>query len=65
MKTKYLFILLAIGALLFLFRIGERDLWESYATRYTVVAHEMGQREDRILPYFNGEIYTEKPPLFF
>jgi 4-amino-4-deoxy-L-arabinose transferase-like glycosyltransferase len=41
MRTKYLFILLAMGALLFLFRIGGRDLWEPDETQYAIVAQEM------------------------
>ena len=65
MRTKYLFLLLAMGALLFLFRIGERDLWDPDETRDALVAREMRESGDWILPHFNGGIYAEKPPPFF
>jgi 4-amino-4-deoxy-L-arabinose transferase-like glycosyltransferase len=64
-RRKYVFALLAIGMALFLFNLGGRDLWEPDETRYAVVAREMIQSGDWILPHFNGEIYAEKPPLFF
>ena len=65
MRTKYLFILLAIGALLFLFGIGERDLLDPDETRYALVAREMRESGNWILPHLGGSIYAEKPPLFF
>ena len=65
LRTKYLFILLAAGALLFLFKIGERDLWEPDEARYAVVTLEMQQGGNWIVPHLNGAIYAEKPPLFF
>lgn len=65
LKTKYFFILLAMGVFLFLFKIGERDLWEPDETRYAVVAREMEQSGNWIVPHLNGELYAEKPPLFF
>ena len=64
-RTRYLFIILAVGTLLFLFNLGGRDLWEPDETRYAVVAREMVQRGNWILPHLNGDIYAEKPPLFF
>jgi 4-amino-4-deoxy-L-arabinose transferase-like glycosyltransferase len=64
-RTRYLFIILAIGTLLFLFNLGGRDLWEPDETRYAVVAREMRETGSWILPHLNGEVYAEKPPLFF
>lgn len=64
-KTKYLLILLGIGILIFLFKIGFRDLWEPDETRYAVVAREMRETGNWVVPHLNGTIYTEKPPLFF
>jgi 4-amino-4-deoxy-L-arabinose transferase-like glycosyltransferase len=64
-RTKYLFLILVIGMLLFLFNLGERDLWEPDETRYAVVAREMRETGNWVLPHLNGEIYAEKPPFFF
>jgi 4-amino-4-deoxy-L-arabinose transferase-like glycosyltransferase len=64
-KTRYLLLILLIGGLLFLFNLGGRDLWEPDETRYAVIAREMVQSGDWILPHLNGQIYSEKPAFFF
>jgi 4-amino-4-deoxy-L-arabinose transferase-like glycosyltransferase len=65
MRRKYVFALLAIGTVLFLFNLGGRDLWEPDETRYAVIAREMRETGNWILPHLNGEVYAEKPPLSF
>jgi len=42
-----------------------RDLWNPDEPRYMEVAREMVLLRDYVLPRLNGEIYSEKPPLFF
>ncbi len=64
-RTKYLLIVLAVGTLLMIFNVGGRDLWEPDETRYAVIAREMRETGNWILPHLNREIYAEKPPLFF
>jgi 4-amino-4-deoxy-L-arabinose transferase-like glycosyltransferase len=64
-KRKYLFAILTIGSLVFLFNLGGRDLWEPDETRYAVVAREMREGGDWVIPHLNRDIYAEKPPLFF
>jgi 4-amino-4-deoxy-L-arabinose transferase-like glycosyltransferase len=65
MRKKYVFALLAIGMVLFIFNLGGRDLWEPDETRYAVVAREMKETGNWILPHLNGEVYAEKPPFSF
>ncbi|MGZ3535706.1 MAG: ArnT family glycosyltransferase, partial [Thermodesulfobacteriota bacterium] len=64
-RRGYVFAVIAIGIALFFFNLGGRDLWEPDETRYAVVAQEMKETGNWILPHLNGEIYAEKPPLFF
>ena len=64
-RKKYIFGLLAIGMVLFFFNLGGRDLWEPDETRYAVIAREMKDTGNWILPHFNREVYAEKPTLFF
>jgi len=64
-KTRYLILLLIVGGIIFLFNIGGRDLWEPDETRYAAIAREMRWSGNWILPHLNGQIYAEKPPLFF
>ncbi len=54
-----------IGVAIFLSNLGGRDLWEPDETRYAVVAREMRESGNWILPHLNGRIYADKPPLFF
>lgn len=64
-KTKYLLLLVILGSFIFFFNLGERDLWDPDETRYAVVAREMRETGQWVLPRLNGVIYAEKPPLFF
>ena len=64
-RRKYIFALVIIGMALFLFNLGGRDLWEPDETRYAVIAREMTETGNWILPHLNGAVYAEKPPLFF
>jgi 4-amino-4-deoxy-L-arabinose transferase-like glycosyltransferase len=64
-RIKYILILFAMGTFIFLFNLGGRDLWEPDETRYAVIAREMAESGNWILVHLNGQIYAEKPPLFF
>lgn len=64
-RRGYVVTIIAVGVALFFFNLGGRDLWEPDETRYAVVAREMTETGNWILPHLNGEIYAEKPPLFF
>jgi len=64
-RRVLLAMLLSVGALIFLFHLGGRDLWDPDETRYAVIAREMRENGNWILLHLNGEVYAEKPPLFF
>lgn len=53
------------AALIFLPGLGSRDLWNPDEARYVEVAREMRQQGSWAVPYLNGTVYAEKPPLLF
>jgi len=57
--------LVAIAAALYLPSVFTRDLWDPDEPKYVEAAREMLSRGDLILPHLNGDVYSEKPPLFF
>jgi 4-amino-4-deoxy-L-arabinose transferase-like glycosyltransferase len=64
-SRKYFLAIIVLGLLIFFFNLGGRDLWDPDESRYGVVAREMRETGQWILPHLNGAVYTEKPPLFF
>ena len=57
--------LILLALVLYLPSVWLRDPWSPDEPRYAEVAREMVSRGDYILPHLNGEVYAEKPPLFF
>ncbi len=57
--------LVIVTGFLFIFDLGNRDLWAPDEPRYAQVALEMLESKNFILPRLNGEIYPDKPPLLF
>jgi len=64
-RRRDLALLALAGALLYLPALGARDLWNPDEARYAEVAREMAERGSWLIPYLNGEVYAQKPPLFF
>ena len=58
-------VLVALGMVLFLWRLGGHDLWPTDEPRFGQVAREMWERRDHVVLSLNNHLYTEKPPLFF
>ncbi|HEY9422467.1 MAG TPA: glycosyltransferase family 39 protein, partial [Thermoanaerobaculia bacterium] len=58
-------ILALLAALAFLPGLGRRDLWNPDEARYVEVAREMLLLGHWAVPHLNGQVYTQKPPLFF
>jgi len=57
--------LVLLASALFLPSVWNRDLWNPDEPRYAEAAREMTSAGDFILPHLNGDVYSEKPPLFF
>jgi 4-amino-4-deoxy-L-arabinose transferase-like glycosyltransferase len=58
-------LLAALALAVFLPGIGARDLWNPDEPRYAEVAREMREDGHWFVPYLNGRVYAEKPPLLF
>lgn len=58
----------ALGLLcvaMFLLRLGAGPISSPDEGRYALIAREMVERNDWIVPHINGVLYFEKPPLFY
>lgn len=64
-SRNHLFYLLTLALLLFFPGLGERDLWAPVEPRYAEIARTMFVRGEWIVPTVNGDLYTDKPILYF
>ncbi len=60
-----IFILFTIGMMMHLAGTWMLPLIDRDETYYSEVSREMNERGDYIVPYFNGSIWLEKPPLLY
>lgn len=58
-------LLLGLCFAVYFVNLGQWDLWSPDEPRYAEVSREMVHRGDWILMHRNGNLYTDKPPLFF
>ena len=58
-------LLLGFCFIIYFVNLGQWDLWNPDEPRYAEVSREMVKGGDWILMHRNGELYTDKPPLFF
>jgi 4-amino-4-deoxy-L-arabinose transferase-like glycosyltransferase len=63
--TRNIIVLLLVAAAILLINPGGWDLWNPDEPRYAEVAREMVKTGNYLVPHINGEIYPDKPPLFF
>lgn len=58
-------VIVGLCVVLFFLNMNGWDLWNPDEPRYAEVAREMILLKNLAIPHLNGEIYTDKPPLFF
>ena len=49
----------------FLLGLGDRSIWIPLEARYALVAREMLETGQWLLPHLGGTVYADKPPLLF
>ena len=63
--TRDVLLITFMAGILFLPSLFTRDLWNPDEPRYMEVAREMVLLDDYLVPHLNGELYPDKPPMFF
>ena len=63
--ARHQWLLVALCAATYLLNLGGTHLWDMDEAYFGRAAQEMAQRGDLIVPYFNGEISSHKPPLMY
>jgi 4-amino-4-deoxy-L-arabinose transferase-like glycosyltransferase len=64
-ERHYVWIVLVFSLLLFLPYLGSRDFWAPVEPRYAEIARVMFTKGEWIIPTVNGDLYTDKPILYF
>ena len=64
-QLRYQLWIVAAAAVIFLVDLGGAGLWDMDEALYTTCAREMIARNDLVVPWFNGQMFPEKPPLMF
>ena len=64
-EKTYLPVLIGLSVLLFFFGLGWRDFWAPVEPRYAEIARVMVAKGEWIVPTVNGDLYTDKPMLYF
>ena len=58
-------LLLGLGLLLVATGIGLRDPWPPDEPRFVLIARDLLATKSWLLPRVAGEVYADKPPLYF
>ncbi len=58
-------LLAAIAALVFFTHLGATHLWDVDEAIFSQAAKEMFARGDSVVPYFNGQVFPDKPALMY
>lgn len=58
-------LIVLIGLVVFFVNLGGASLFDMDEALYGACAREMAQRGDWVVPWFNGQMFPDKPPLMF
>ena len=65
MRSKSFLLVILLAAFLLFIKLGATTVFQVAEARNARVPAEMIERKDYIVPYFNGELRTDKPPLHY
>lgn len=63
--VRYQFWILAAACVIFFTNLGATALFDMDEALYATCSREMLERNNWVVPWFNGEMFPEKPPLMF
>jgi 4-amino-4-deoxy-L-arabinose transferase-like glycosyltransferase len=63
--VRHQLLIAAVAVAVFFTNLGAARLWDQDEAFFARTAVEMQQRNDWIVPYFNGEVFAHKPPFMF
>ena len=64
-QLPHQFWIVVAGAVIFFTTLGATGLWDEDEPLYASCAREMLERGDWVVPWFNGQMFPDKPPLMF
>ena len=64
-KSSGIFLLVLLVAVLYFPFLGARDFWAPVEPRYGEIARVMFAKGEWLVPTINGDLYTDKPILYF
>ncbi|MDB5386585.1 MAG: glycosyl transferase family 39 [Planctomycetaceae bacterium] len=64
-RTWHRLLLVCLGILVFGTNLGATRLWDVDEAIFSQTAVEMMQRRDLVTPYYNGQLFSHKPPLMY
>jgi 4-amino-4-deoxy-L-arabinose transferase-like glycosyltransferase len=64
-SIKHQFLIFAIAAVALFTNLGTTRLWDDDEPFFARTAVEMHQRNEWVVPYFNGEVFAHKPPFMY
>jgi 4-amino-4-deoxy-L-arabinose transferase-like glycosyltransferase len=64
-SLKHQFLIFGIAAVAFFSNLGATRLWDVDEPFFARTAVEMHQRNEWVVPYFNGEVFAHKPPFMY
>ena len=64
-RLRHQLVLAAIAGAMYFVNLGATHLWDVDEAIFSQAAKEMHARGDAVVPYFNGQVFPDKPALMY